>query len=447
MTFKFWNCITCSEYFLQKPEVVFRVHYPHLFNGQPEWLYQAAVCLKCYHNLPDTPASKTTIVSDSLTHGTFTVINCKTERECSTTTVDSMIVGTDAVDSTPDAKSQEASDGNLPSTEILEQHGSPPSKTVPSTVISLANGKETSVVDMKRNHLAQGNNQKHELTAARGSSSNSDLQMSHESYTGNPPLKTTLQMSKESENLPLNHLFQISQESSKGSPPIVTVQISPDPGNHHSKIEAENTTMCITKGNPLYSNQEQTEENTSNTTETIENNHSDQESYKCYVCNASVGMTSPHGKLRRSKFPSLFNDVPDNVGHFKVCQLCFDHLDQQREQYINSNVPDEERNYMTSIKQCGTSSKLQGVNLCFVCEEILGREPCRLVFRSRYPSMFRGLPEHVLYVPLCDKCYKKLQKVKLRYDRNEYDEESRNYIHFVNLWRAKRGLGTHPVLV
>lgn len=442
MTFKFWNCITCSQYFLQKPEVVFRVHYPHLFTGQPDWLYQAAVCLKCYHNLPAIVASETSSVPDSLTHGTFTVIDCKTEKECSTTTVDSD--STSTVNSTPDIKTAdeqgaaESPGGNPPSTGVIEKQAVSRNGVGMSTSVSLHIGRDTAVVHMEGNGKA---NHQNEVTTSRSSPPlNSPFQ---EPSTGNPPLNTNHRTSREPGNPPSN-LFQISQECSKDSMTLM----SPDSGNHLSKMVTEHTAMPTSKGNPLYLNKEQIKGDKTNLTKFQEENHSDnKESYKCYVCNTSVSITSPHGKLRRSKFPSLFNDVPDNVGHFKVCQLCFDRLDQQREQYIKANIPDEERNYFTFIKKSETTNKLQGVNLCFVCEEILDREPCRLIFRSRYPSMFRGLPEHVIYVPLCDKCYKKLQKVKLRYDRSQYDEEARNYIHFVNLWRAKRGLGTHPVLV
>ena len=47
VTLKFWNCILCSNYFLQKPEIVFRVEQPYLFVHQPQWLYQAALCQSC----------------------------------------------------------------------------------------------------------------------------------------------------------------------------------------------------------------------------------------------------------------------------------------------------------------------------------------------------------------------------------------------------------------
>ena len=41
----------CSGYFTDKPEVIFRGDHPQLFFGQPVWLHQAAVCLKCHHVL------------------------------------------------------------------------------------------------------------------------------------------------------------------------------------------------------------------------------------------------------------------------------------------------------------------------------------------------------------------------------------------------------------
>ena len=44
----------CSEYFVQKPEVVFRIEHPHLFGSHPDWLYQAAVCQKCHQSLKES---------------------------------------------------------------------------------------------------------------------------------------------------------------------------------------------------------------------------------------------------------------------------------------------------------------------------------------------------------------------------------------------------------
>lgn len=337
MTFKFWNCITCSEYFLQKPEVVFRVQYPHLFNGQPDWLYQAAVCAKCYHTLVNTVEPRTHIIPENQSRATFKVIDCKLEDKDGTGTSPSYVLGDNVCVS------------NIVAKEV----------TVATT--------DTQDSDRVQPSVKEGKN-----TEESG------------------PLDTSLQ----------------DEEVSEG-----TESTEESPENH--------------------------------------------ESYKCYVCSISVSKSSRQGKLRRSKFPSLFVDVPDNVGHFKVCHTCFDRMNRQRDRYIQANVPDEERDYVAHIKVwtgidiTAKSCSSYTTNVCFVCERILdeNKDPSRPIFRSRYPSLFRNLPDHVIHLPICDKCYKKLQKVKLRYDNGQQDEDQRDYIQFINMWRAKKGLGKHAVLV
>lgn len=395
MTFKFWNCITCSEYFLEKPEVVFRVHYPHLFNGQPEWLYQAAVCLKCYHQLVTTVVPQTTTIPASLAQATFTVIDCKMEeqgKDNSTTTVytTASINTKDVVlDSEKERKSTETN-GNPPLVNENNDKDLKDSDNVKPTDVS--NGNESFVKDINGNPL-KGNHVS--ISTPKGIPSS---QVSQGSY--------------------------ISIESLTGNPP--------SQGNHSSKGSPRGDSPCASSPKPEQD------------TETQEENSLDNdESYKCYVCNLSVSVTSQHGKLRRSKFPSLFIDVPDNVGHFKVCQGCFDHLNHQREVYIKADIPDDKRDYRTKSDAASKSS-----DICFICEAALDdREPSRPIYRSRYPSLFRGLPGHMIHVPICDKCYKKLQKVKLRFDSGHHEEDTRNYVQFVNMWRAKRGLGKHPVFV
>ena len=51
-TLRFWNCIMCSTAFVgTKPEIVQRIHYPHLFTYQPEWLSHAGICTRCQNAL------------------------------------------------------------------------------------------------------------------------------------------------------------------------------------------------------------------------------------------------------------------------------------------------------------------------------------------------------------------------------------------------------------
>lgn len=51
-TLRFWNCIMCSTAFVGcKPEIVQRIHHPHLFTFQPEWLSHAGICTRCQNTL------------------------------------------------------------------------------------------------------------------------------------------------------------------------------------------------------------------------------------------------------------------------------------------------------------------------------------------------------------------------------------------------------------
>ncbi|EDO41110.1 predicted protein [Nematostella vectensis] len=319
MTFKFWNCITCSEYFLEKPEVVFRIQHPHLFSGQPEWLYQAAVCVKCHQGLNSLPPS-TVAIPVHQSKATFKVIECDPQRK--------------------------------PIKEVTT------SNSCVSTSSEFSSSEKTTLPDRHTNGIQ----------------------------------------------------FKKMTQS--------------EPSRDHGSLETRST-----------------------------NDLSSKESYKCYICCKSVKQNSRQGKLRRSKFSSLFTELPDNVGHFKVCSSCFDRLSEQREQFIQANIPENERDYVGHIKvwtgidiTCKSSSTYTPI-VCVVCDRLTDncKEPNRPIFRSRYPTLFRNLPESVIHLPICDKCYKKLQKVKLRYDNLQTEEEKRDYVQFINLWRSKKGLGKHSV--
>lgn len=52
ITLRFWNCIMCSTAFIgNKPEIIQRIHHPHLFTHQPEWLSHAGICCSCQKTL------------------------------------------------------------------------------------------------------------------------------------------------------------------------------------------------------------------------------------------------------------------------------------------------------------------------------------------------------------------------------------------------------------
>lgn len=307
----------CSEYFVQKPEVVFRVEHPHLFGSHPAWLYQAAVCQKCHQSLKPSKqgASNVSPVSAGLesTDGNQQIIASTHE-----------VVFTESACKAPD--------------KDVPVCSSPPSNLVISTATT---------------------------------------------------------------ELPLQ-----------------------------SCTTAEST-ECEKPAEVLFD---------------------------CYVCSKPVLSNSRQGKLRRSKFPTLFTNLPESVGVQRVCFICSERLTRQRDRFVHAGIAEEDRDYAAHIKiwtgQDFTGklasppppAKNNDCSMCFVCEKYMAEnaeQDVRTLSRTKFPSLFSVVPGHIIKLLICDSCNRKLLKVKSRFDENNTVEEQRDYWVYINSWRDQKGLENH----
>lgn len=301
MTFKFWNCIMCSDYFVQKPEVVFRMEHPHLFGSHPAWLYQAAVCQKCHRSLT-------------------------TSKQGSLSTSSPKVLLPPVVDSTNENHQQTSS--------------------LPKVLIS------------KNAPIASDN------TIVSSSSSNCN-----------------------------------------------------------NKEQFKNAAKVL---------------------------------FDCYICSKPVYENSRQGKLRRSKFPTLFSKLPEGIGVQKVCSLCCERLTRQRDRFVHAGISEEDRDYAAHIKIwtgqdfCSKMALCGAKNgdsfTCFVCEKYIPdntEQDVRTLNRNLFPSIFSLAPVKVMKLWTCNSCHRKLLKVKSRFDEDNTEEEERDYWVFINSWRDKKGLEKH----
>ena len=200
----------CSEYFVQKPEVVFRIEHPHLFGSHPDWLYQAAVCQKCHQSLKESKQGASA--------------TC------------------------------------------------PPKEAMPV-----------------------------------------------------PHVKTAV--SSQLEDVPLTAQLNITNSSGK----------APD-----TSVEPNSVVITSAAGTtPLQS------------TIAGEDNDCEKDSevlFDCYVCSKQVCKNDRQGKLRRSKFPTLFSNLPESVGITKVCYTCCERLTRQRDRFVSAGISEEDRDYAAHIK-------------------------------------------------------------------------------------------------
>lgn len=310
----------CSEYFVQKPEVIFRLEHPHLFGSHPTWLYQAAVCQKCHQSLK---ASK---------HGATTPV---TPKEASLRV--------------------EAANGS--------QQSSP---STPTEVVTAESASKVSYSDVV--------------------------------------VCTSLPSS-----------LVISTSTSK----LFVQSAAKDESKEGMKLE-----------------------------EVL---------FDCYICSKPVNKNSRHGKLRRSKFPMLFSNLPESVGVQKVCFKCSERLTRQRDRFVHAGIAEENRDYVAHIKiwtgkdfsskMSPSAVKNGDSSTCFVCEKYLPNntdQDVRTINRTKFPSLFSVVPGQIFKLLVCDSCHRKLLKVKGRFDENKTVEEERDYWVYINSWRDQKGLENHP---
>jgi len=306
----------CSEYFVQKPEVVFRIEHPHLFGSHPDWLYQAAVCQKCHQSLKESK------------QGTST--------SCA------------------------------------------PKEATPVSHVKAAGGNQL-------------------------------------------------------EGASLTAQLVITNSSAK----------APD-----TSVESNSVVVSSVAGAaPLQSTTTGDDKDCEKESEVL---------FDCYVCSKQVCKNDRQGKLRRSKFPTLFSNLPESVGITKVCYTCCERLTRQRDRFVSAGIPEEDRDYAAHIKiwtgqditskLCSPSHKNIESSTCFVCDKCIPwhvQEEVKTLNRSKFPSLFSIVPDHIVKLLICDACNRKMLKVKGRFDDNNTLEEERDYWVYINSWRDQKGLEKH----
>lgn len=307
----------CSEYFVQKPEVVFRVEHPHLFGSHPDWLYQAAVCQKCHQSLK---ASK---------QGTSTA-------------------------STSAAKEA----------------------TSVSHTVETADGNQLDGASVTAQLL---------ITSSSSNASDANFETSN------------VVVSSSAVEVPLQSTTTGDNKDCRNPPEVW---------------------------------------------------------FDCYVCSKQVRKNSRQGKLRRSKFPTLFSNLPESVGITRVCFTCCERLTRQRDRFVSAGISEENRDYAAHIKiwtghDIGSKlsspvSKNSDCSTCFVCEKYMTeKEEVKTLNRSKFLSLFSAVPSQIIKLLICDACNRKLLKVKSRFDGNKTEEEERDYWVYINSWRDQKGLEKH----
>ena len=308
----------CSEYFVEKPEVVFRVEHPHLFGSHPAWLYQAAVCQKCHQSLKSSKNVTLTASASQDVSSAFCGVNAAGIDQENGTSLSAQVMVSKSGSHAPESNVGVSMPNSLESTASLE---------VPSTA-------------------------------------------------------TTTE-----------------------------------------KDETKNVTQVF---------------------------------FDCYICSKPVYKNSRHGKMRRSKYPTLFSNLPESVGYQRVCFTCSERLMRQRDRYVHAGIAEEDRDYAAHIKiwtgkdftskLSSPTTKNSDCSTCFVCEKYIPpnvNQEVKTLNRTRFPSLFSAVPGQIIKLLICDSCHRKLLKVKSRFDENNTVEEERDYWVYINSWRDRKGLENH----
>lgn len=195
---------------------------------------------------------------------------------------------------------------------------------------------------------------------------------------------------------------------------------------------------------------------TATTTEKDDTTNVTQVFFDCYICSKPVYKNLRHGKMRRSKYPTLFSNLPESVGYQRVCFTCSERLTRQRDRYVHAGIAEEDRDYAAHIKiwtgkdftskLSSSTTKNSDCSTCFVCEKYIPpnvNQEVKTLNRTRFPSLFSAVPGQIIKLLICDSCHRKLLKVKSRFDENNTVEEERDYWVYINSWRDRKGLENH----
>lgn len=360
VTLKFWNCILCSNYFLQKPEIVFRIEQPYLFTDQPEWLYQAALCRACCQCMrPATQRSRFAYLSKNQ------ITDHSVDKPNDTRTGSEERVG-------------QSYSGQLPVTSSVgSKEAKRPLFILPKPV-SHSGSLRTSVLSA---HVS-------------------------------PCEALTTK-----ENAPQSTMVS---SVAKATSSVRTVL---------SESVCSPFTEAIAKGNNLSSGF----------------NEAETEHFHCPICSKHFDKLSEQLELSRVNFPKFSSVYPEDIDQIKVCATCFARLSQKVDQLETAGIPDKSSTKVwtgiETTEACSLKQESNGMK-CFVCERELNYafDQARLLRRWKYPSLFSGLRKNLFDIMVCNSCYKRIYRLRMKFDKASLEEDKRQYAEFINSWREQKGL-------
>ena len=374
---KFWNCIMCSNYFLRKPEIVFRVQQPHLFIRQPQWLYQAAVCQRCCRSLQQV-ASGCQIAHPNADQNA----SCLTSKP-----VNSVFHANTCTGSALE--------------NLFEQTGN--RKIAIATCVAPSEVKQPKYILPKPNYVES---------------------------TVQPTLPSTA---------PSSGAVKLGKQNAAES-----LQVPSVASLTSSVRTAVNGNAALAK----LSNINNSAANASCTEDDDDDN--DDEPFQCPLCSSGLEKVLKQARISQIKFPSLFSLHSQLNDHIKVCVTCFERLNRQRDRFEAAKIPEESRNYFAHIKvwtgqdvkELVGAKKENHEMQCFVCERDLSNlnEQTRPLLRWKYPSLFKRLKANMFSVLSCYTCYKRISRLRMKFDKASLEEDGRKYAEIINSWREQKGL-------
>lgn len=295
----------CSEYFVQKPEVVFRVEHPHLFGSHPDWLYQAAVCQKCHHSLK---ASKQDTLSASVPKENTSVSRVAEtgdgNRPDGASLTGQLLIAN---------SSSKASDVNLESSNVVVSSSTGVEALLTSTTGDKEECKGEAEVlfdcyvcsKQVRNNDRQGKLRRSKF----------------------PTLFSSLPESVGIKRVCFTCCERLTRQRDR----FVSAGISEENRDYPAHIK-------------IWTGQDITSKLSSSASK-------NSDSSTCFVCEKYIpgNVQQDIKTLDRSKFPSLFSLVPDQIAKKLICDACNRKMLKVKGRFDENNTVEEERDYWVYI--------------------------------------------------------------------------------------------------
>ena len=319
----------CSEYFVEKPEVAFRVEHPHLFQSQPAWLYQAAVCRKCHQilksALQETPTSASREES-SLSSSSFSsmVVTVPRQQNMETGAVNSLLAG---IKSGRCAETRSVAD--YKTTEHSTETGSVADymTTEHSTETDFSVVPSQPAAKVKSEELEKSHDYLFECFVCskpvRKSSRQGRLRRS----------KFPTLFNSFPENLGVARVcFICCERLTRQRDRYVRAGISEEFRDYIAHIK-------------IWTGQDVSSKFASMGVSKTSSDSS------CFICEKFIPVVPNElvKTLQRSKYPSLFSFVPDQILNLSCCDACSRKLQKVKNRFDENNTKEEERDYWEYI--------------------------------------------------------------------------------------------------